>query len=192
MNEKSQQQYLELILDLAETLTAPPKVEGKITSQWLPEWIRCVLKVSYLPILLLDLFTQKIARYIIQPPFKQIGSCKRRGNCCYFILIPEPSGFIGRVFYFWQTEVNGFFLRSKSPEDEKGKKMLVMGCRQLNADGSCNTYKTRPSVCRRWPIIEYFGAPRVLKGCGFSAVIKKKYQKEPYIHLVSQSKEKDP
>ncbi|MCX6990421.1 MAG: YkgJ family cysteine cluster protein [Chlamydiae bacterium] len=189
MSEKSQQEYLEDILHLAENLTSPPKVQGEIPKQWLPEWLRLILKLSYLPVLLLDLFAQKVARYIIQPPFKQVGSCKRRGNCCYFILIPQPSGTLGKIFYFWQTQVNGFFLRSLSPQDEKGKKMLVMGCRHLNEDGSCNSYKTRPSVCRRWPVIEYFGAPRVLKGCGFSPVLKKKYDKEPYISLLSKSKE---
>jgi len=189
MSEKSQQEYLEDILHLAENLTSPPKVLEEVPRQWLPQWIRLTLKLTYLPVLVLDLFTQKVAKYIIQPPFTQLGSCKRRGNCCFFILIPEPTGSLGKIFYFWQTQVNGFFLRNKSPADDKGKKMLVMGCRHLNENGSCNSYRTRPSVCRRWPIIEYFGAPRVLKGCGFSPVLKKKYDKEPYINLLNKSKE---
>ena len=32
----------------------------------------------------------------------------------------------------------------------------------------------RPAVCRKWPLIEYFGHPRILKGCGFQAVHREK------------------
>jgi Fe-S-cluster containining protein len=44
-----------------------------------------------------------------------------------------------------------------------------MGCRYLKQDGSCSHYRLRPSICRTWPQIEYFGHPRILKGCGFKA-----------------------
>jgi len=30
----------------------------------------------------------------------------------------------------------------------------------------------RPVVCRKWPVIEIFGQPRMLKGCGFKAIPK--------------------
>ena len=42
-----------------------------------------------------------------------------------------------------------------------------MGCRYLREDGSCSEYRLRPQVCRQWPVIEHFGYPKILKGCGF-------------------------
>ena len=142
-----------------------------------------------MPVLLLDLITQKIARMIIPPPFKQTGKCKRRGNCCYFILVPEANHLLGKLFMFWQTQVNGFFLREKSPPDEKGASVLIMGCRHLKKDGSCGSYFTRPSVCRRWPVIEYFGRPRVLKGCGFKVKVRKEKDKESLLKLIDQEQQ---
>lgn len=198
MTEKKQDEYFYEILRSAESLTSPPKLSKAIPKQWLPGWLRWPLKLSYLPILILDFFMQKIARLIIRPPFKQTGTCKRRGNCCYYILLPEPKGILGKVFYFWQTQVNGFFIREKAPPDDKDKRMLVMGCRYLKENGSCKNYKTRPSVCRRWPVIEHFGMPRVLigmprvlKGCGLQPTLRKSYQKEPYLSLYSNKEETD-
>jgi len=187
MTEKKQDEFLEEILLSAESLKAPPRLISPIPKQWLPAWLRWPLKLSYLPVLMLDLLMQKLAKLIIRPPFKQTGTCKRRGNCCYYILLPEAEGIFGKVFYFWQTQVNGFFLREKSPADDEGKKMLIMGCRYLKENGSCGSYRTRPSVCRRWPIIQHFGRPRVLKGCGYNPTLRKSYQKEPYLSLFKES-----
>ena len=53
------------------------------------------------------------------------------------------------------------------------KEVYVMGCRYLQKNKRCKHYFLRPMVCRKWPIIEYFGYPKVLKGCGFSYKIRK-------------------
>lgn len=187
MKTPSQEEYIEDLLRTAETLRAPPEPKAPIPKQWLPGWVRWPLKLSYLPVLMLDLAMQKIARMIIRPPFKTAGACKRRGTCCYYILMSESEGLFGKIFHFWQTQVNGFFVREKSPPDEEGKRFLVMGCRHLQKNGSCGSYHSRPSVCRRWPIIEHFGKPRVLKGCGFSPTLRKSYQKEPYLTILKES-----
>ena len=47
--------------------------------------------------------------------------------------------------------------------------MHVMGCRHLRKDGSCGDYHLRPLICRQWPVIEHFGYPKVLKGCGYAS-----------------------
>lgn len=146
----------------------PPNPSFGILKQWVPSWIRWPIRVLILPFVWLDLFSQKIAKKIITPPHQQIGSCKKRGNCCHFILLPEPKGVLGRLFFFWYTQINGFFPRSRRPIDHQGHKMMVMGCRYLQDDGSCKHHRLRPTLCREWPLIEYFGPPRVLKGCGYS------------------------
>ena len=47
--------------------------------------------------------------------------------------------------------------------------MHVMGCRHLRNDGTCGDYHLRPLICRQWPVVEYFGYPKILKGCGYQS-----------------------
>jgi Fe-S-cluster containining protein len=93
----------------------------------------------------------------------------KRGNCCHYILIPEAKGFFGKLYYLWNTQVLGFYRRYSHEHEAEGKPIYVMGCRYLRKDGSCGQYHLRPLICRKWPIIEHFGHPRIIKGCGFTA-----------------------
>ncbi len=164
---------LDELLETAHEANAPPALpKGGIPHQWVPSWVRWPLRVIFLPFILLDLAAQKFARLLIRPPFKQFGKCLKRGNCCHYILLPEPKGLFGRIFYLWSTQILGFYPRSQQVYENEGKKVLVMGCRYLKKDGSCRHYRLRPTVCRKWPMIEYFGYPRTLKGCGFKAVLR--------------------
>lgn len=156
-----------------EATSAPALPKGGIPPQRIPNWIRWPIRVFLLPFVLLDLFMQKIARILIPPPYKQAGKCLKRGNCCHYIMMRKPKGILGAVFQFWNTEINGFYLRSKEIHDYEGKRVLVMGCRYLEPNGSCRHYALRPMVCRKWPVIEHFGHPRLLKGCGFKAIPRK-------------------
>jgi hypothetical protein len=166
-----QENPLDKLLIRAETAhSLPPEPEGGIPKQWLPGWIRWPLKVLILPWILLDFYSQKFAAFLIKPPYKKIGHCLKRGNCCHYILIPADKGLLGRLLLFFNTQVNGFFLRSQEPYTYGKDRILVMGCRYLKKDGGCAHYHLRPMVCRKWPQIEYFGQPRLLKGCGFKAI----------------------
>lgn len=162
-----------LLLQAQEATEIPPPPKTGIPKQWLASWIRYLLKIIILPFIYLDQLAQIVAKWLIRPPFVQVGSCKRRGNCCHYILIPENKGMFGRLFHFWHTQINGFYLREPLPFESEGKKMQVMGCRYLKSDGGCSNYFFRPTICRKWPIIEYFGTPRILKGCGYKAVPRK-------------------
>ena len=110
---------------------------------------------------------QKVATMIIRPPFKREGRCKRRGHCCHYILMTYSPSLTGRFFYLWYTEILGFYRRLLDPQDYEGKKMYVLGCRHLRKDGTCGDYRLRPLICRQWPIVDYFGYPKILKGCGY-------------------------
>jgi Fe-S-cluster containining protein len=163
--------HLDQLLDLAGSATEiPPPPEKGIPRQKLPGFIRWPIRVLMMPFVVLDLWIQGIAKKIIQPPFKQVGTCKKRGNCCHFIMLQDHKGWKGALSRFWNFEVLGFFKRSDEPYEYEGKPVLIMGCRYLKKDGSCGQYRLRPAVCRKWPMIEYFGMPRRLKGCGFRAV----------------------
>jgi hypothetical protein len=162
---------LDEILALAEEAERPPpEPPDGVPRQWLPGWIRWPVRIFLLPFILLDLSAQKIARWLIRPPFKKEGKCLRRGNCCHYILIPEAKGSLGWLFYFWNTQMLGFYKRIPQVHESNGKRVYVMGCRYLKKDGKCGHYHLRPTVCRKWPVIEYFGYPRIIKGCGFKAV----------------------
>lgn len=170
---------LESLLQTAEEALEPPgNPPGGIPKQRLHPWIRTILKLMILPFLYLELGAEKVARTLIKPPFQKVGRCKRRGNCCHYILFPETRGLLKILFLFWNTEVHGFYQRSECDYEHEGKKVLVMGCRHLRKDGSCGSYRLRPRVCRTWPIIELFGFPKVLKGCGYQAKLRKSAEKK--------------
>ena len=162
---------LDAIIAQAETADEPPpEPTGGIPRQWVPGFVRWPVRILFYPFMLLDLFAQKIARLLIRTPFKQAGTCLKRGNCCHYILIPEANGILGFFYYLWNTQLLGFYRRDPHVYESEGKRVYVMGCRYLNKNGSCGHYRLRPAVCRKWPMIEYFGYPRILKGCGFKAV----------------------
>lgn len=166
---------LEEVVTLAEESTSPPPLpEGGLPHQKVPGWIRWPMRALIVPFVILDLAAQRIARLFFKTPYKQTGDCAQRGNCCYYILFPAPKGFISKVFYYWNTEINGFFPRDSKSYEVGGDQFIVMGCRYLQQDGRCGHYHLRPSICRTWPQIEYFGRPRILKGCGFKAVPRDK------------------
>src|SRR5580704_4063989 len=85
---ESQSADLEELLEHVGEGALPKEPIGGIPKQWIPSWIRWPIRLVFLPWVLLDLFAQRVARVFIRTPFKQIGSCKKRGYCCHYILIP--------------------------------------------------------------------------------------------------------
>ncbi|MEX0961835.1 MAG: hypothetical protein WDZ28_03145 [Simkaniaceae bacterium] len=164
----------QLIEEVGQANAPPKKPMGGIPKQRLPKPLRFIFNITLLPFLHLDLFMQKIAKKIIRPPYIRVGACKKRGNCCHYILIKKQKGYLGRLFLLWHLEVNGFYKRfDETIPQEKGE-FFVMGCRYLNKKGECTNYRFRPMVCRKWPVIEHFGRPQIIKGCGYSYVHRKK------------------
>lgn len=170
---------VEQVLEDADLLTSPPEdPEGGIPKPWLPEFLRKGIQCICYPIVQLDLAAQSIARLIVRPPFKKVGKCKRRGNCCYYIIFKKTKGPMGWIQRFWATQINGFYYRTKEPVTYLDKPIYVMGCRYFNKkDGSCGNYALRPTICRTWPIVSHFGWPRILKGCGYEVRATKTYYK---------------
>lgn len=176
------------LLEKAESNSSPPEEPlGGIPKQRLPRWIRWTLRALILPFIHLEITAERLARLIVPPPFKKVGKCKRRGNCCHYILLPESKGVLGKILFFWYTEVYGFYPRRKEPYEYEDKKVLAMGCRYLQKNGSCGKHFFRPKLCRTWPLIQIFGTPRVLKGCGYQAKLKDSYAKKyPQLALLPE------
>jgi Fe-S-cluster containining protein len=99
-------------------------------------------------------------------------------------MIRRPKGLFGWFFKFWNTQINGFYLHSDEIYEYENHKVMVMGCRYLQKNGSCGNYLLRPMVCRKWPIIEHFGYPRMLKGCGFKAIPRKPQPKDNPLNIL--------
>lgn len=157
----------DLLFEASEATHQPPPPKEGVPKQAVPYWLRYALKSLALPFVLIDFSMQKVAKKMIRPPFKREGSCKQRGNCCHYVLIARSTSLLGRLFYFWYTQVLGFYKRLQRPQTYEGKEMHVMGCRHLRKDGSCGDYHLRPLICRQWPVVEHFGYPKILKGCGY-------------------------
>ncbi|MCH9622055.1 MAG: hypothetical protein S4CHLAM20_14900 [Chlamydiia bacterium] len=150
----------------------PPK---GIPRRFTPFFIRWPIKAIILPFIWLDSLAQWVAKLIVPPPFVKAGQCKKRGNCCYHILVRKTRAPFGFLDLFWHTQINGFYRREKKAVMYDGKPVYVMGCRYLKKNGACSRYLTRPQICRSWPRIEIFGAPEILKGCGFYPKERKKH-----------------
>ena len=152
--------------------SSPPEPPGGIPKQFVPSWIRWPIRVLFLPLVVLDLFAQRIARFLIRPPFKQAGTCKKRGPAAITSSSPLLKGFSGSSIISGIPRSSDFTDVLNGIYESEGHKVHVMGCRYLSKKGTCTRYALRPAVCRKWPMIEYFGYPRILKGCGFKAVYR--------------------
>ena len=162
------------IIEQAGKMESPPE-SPSIPKQFLPHWIRMGIWIIFLPFVWLDAFAKKIAKLVVRPPFKRAGKCKKRGNCCYYITMRKRKGILGKLQMIWALEVNGFYKRYPQPFFENGQELYVLGCRYLKKNGQCAHYFFRPTICREWPIIEYFGYPKLLKDCGYyPKALKKK------------------
>jgi hypothetical protein len=100
------------------------------------------------------------------------GDCRRCAACCEAPAITvgvlvwslAPAG---RLFLAWQRRVNGFELVRRD-EDARA---FVFRCTHFDRAGrSCDSYDSRPGMCRDYPRLLLWGAsPGFLPGCGYRA-----------------------
>lgn len=154
----------------------PPK-------QWLPGFIRWPLRIIAYPFMMADVLSHKLVLFIFKPRYKIEGECKKRGDCCQFIHMSWPTkkkkqlSMLTKLYLFWQTQVLGFYFRDFDFIEE-GELTRVMSCRHLSDKGVCNHYRLRPGICRNWPKKHPVNRPHVLKGCGFTPVLRVKKKRK--------------
>ncbi|HEX9187941.1 MAG TPA: YkgJ family cysteine cluster protein [Vicinamibacteria bacterium] len=100
------------------------------------------------------------------------GDCRRCAACC-----EEPAIAVGRAvrrlplarraFLWWQRRVNGFELLRTDPDGQS----FVFRCTHFDrATRSCDSYSSRPGMCRDYPRLLLWQAnPELLPGCGYRA-----------------------
>jgi Fe-S-cluster containining protein len=130
-------------------------------------------KIMLWLILLDNAITQGLKR-LFPTAWKIGGSCKQCGKCCEEILLKAhpallKGNWITKLTVKWIEWVFQFYLIRI---DREGK-YLVFSCHHRGADGKCQVYNWRPSVCRNYPLLDYFKEPRFLDGCGYYGVKSK-------------------
>jgi Fe-S-cluster containining protein len=75
---------------------------------------------------------------------------------------------VRRLFLAWQRHVNGFELVHR---DSEGR-AFVFRCTHFDqATRSCDSYDSRPGMCRDYPRLLLWQAdPELLPGCGYRAI----------------------
>jgi len=105
-------------------------------------------------------------------PWTLAGACHRCARCCEApgIAVGHLLWSLGparRLFLWWQRTVNGFALVRSDPE----ARVFVFRCTHFDPAGrSCDSYGSRPLMCRDYPRALLWQAnPELLPGCGYRA-----------------------
>ncbi len=98
------------------------------------------------------------------------GKCRQCGNCCQEILLKMTprqisSKFFTSVAIKWISWLFDFILLRVDYDNQ----YLAFTCKHRKSNGKCGNYFWRPSICRNYPLVDYFEEPRLLPGCGFIA-----------------------
>ena len=106
-------------------------------------------------------------------PFELGGECRRCAACCEAPAI-QANAFVWhmprlrRLFLLWQRVVNGFELTGSDDRTH----VFVFRCTHFDwATRSCDSYASRPGICRDYPraLLRQPG-PVLLPGCGYRPV----------------------
>jgi Fe-S-cluster containining protein len=112
-------------------------------------------------------------------PYELGGSCIRCAKCC-----EAPGIQVGvltwylpvfqRIFLLWHRHVNGFEMLEKSRAD----RAFLFRCTHFDpATRLCDSYHSRPGMCRDYPrpLLEQAN-PELFEGCGFKPLAKDRVQ----------------
>lgn len=101
------------------------------------------------------------------------GACRRCARCCEEPAIQATrsvwhSRTLRAAFLWWQRRVNGFELTRSIA----GQRTFVFRCTHFDpATRSCDSYASRPGMCRDYPrVLLYQARPELLAGCGYRAL----------------------
>jgi Fe-S-cluster containining protein len=103
-------------------------------------------------------------------PYRLGGTCQRCAACCeapavrvHALVWLAP--LLRRSFLWWQEKVNGFVL----VEARRRERTFVFRCTHFDpATRSCDSYASRPGMCRDYPrALLYQASPELLPGCGY-------------------------
>lgn len=135
--------------------------------------MRLLKRFIMLFVLLDNWLTNLPKKYLFKTRWIRIGKCQKCGQCCKEIYLKiEPrqlgSALFTKLAVAWISWLFDFNLLRIDRENH----YLVFNCRQQLADGRCGNYFWRPSVCRNYPLVDYFDEPKFIPGCGYSTRLR--------------------
>jgi uncharacterized protein len=103
------------------------------------------------------------------------GGCRRCAACCErpgirANLLVWHMPLLRRLFLSWQRRVNGFVLVEGVPRE----RLFLFECTHFDrATRSCDSYDSRPGMCRDYPrALLAQPVPELLPGCGYRPVLR--------------------
>ena len=117
-----------------------------------------------------NVLTNLVKRYVLKTRYELKGGCLKCGQCCRQIYLKvtraqATSPLFAKLSIKWIEWLFDFKLKWVDFEDN----YFVFECKHLKPDGACGNYFWRPSVCRNYPLVDYFKEPVFLPGCGYKA-----------------------
>ncbi len=130
--------------------------------------MRLIKRIIIIFVLLDNFLTNLPKKYIFKSQYVLEGKCKQCGVCCQEILLKMTPAQIRSKFFTnlaikWICWLFDFILLKIDYEHG----YLAFTCKHVRPDGKCGNYFWRPSVCRNYPLVDYFKEPITLPGCGF-------------------------
>lgn len=127
-----------------------------------------VIKRIFILFVLLDNIIHNCIKNIFPTRYKIAGKCKMCGNCCKEIRMKISPAYLSSKFFTelvirWVSWLFDFYLLNIDFEHND----LVFSCKKRGKDGKCQNYFWRPSICRNYPLLDYFKKPVFLPRCGF-------------------------
>jgi len=119
-----------------------------------------------------DGFFSTYTEKIFKTRYKLNGKCKQCGICCTKIAIYLSNSF---WHYPWLKKFAikwySFTYNFDFVWEEADLKIIVFKCNYLK-NNKCSIHKTRPYICRNYPMLRYFEEPQFLPDCGFTCSLR--------------------
>ena len=127
-----------------------------------------ILKRIIILFVFLDNLISTSLKKMFPTRYKIAGKCKMCGNCCKEIRMKIAPAYLSSKFFTelairWISWLFDFYLLKIDFENRD----LAFSCKNLGKDGKCQNYFWRPSICRNYPLLDYFKKTVFLPGCGF-------------------------
>ena len=118
-----------------------------------------------------SLYYEFLSYFVVRKPVYGVkGQCKKCGKCCKEIRIKLRNKKHFKIIQFLFPLYRQFYIIKVDDKEN-----LVLGCKHLNDNGTCNIYKFRPLVCRNYPMNPPSFFSETIDGCGYE-IVKKEFK----------------
>lgn len=129
-----------------------------------------------------ELAAVALVRKVHPPKHVILGDCVRCGDCCKSIL-SNPPRFLKRdpwvrIYIAFHRITHNFSAVARGPDGE-----IFFSCGHLRPDNRCGIYWRRPLLCRTYPVLPYYDAPKLLPQCSYRVAARVVTEMKPRASL---------